>query len=1045
MYDDVDSHKKSTPSTDNMTTKQRLQLWSKRGLGLIFCLACSTALPAPALSAAAPAPVAAFTEKIDKITLHHTSWTAKDGAPPYIRALAQTPDGWLWIGASTGLYRFDGVRFEPFSVPGQTLQSSNVSALKVLPSGAMWVGYFYGGATEIKDGKIVRQYPPGGYQTAGTVYDFTIDADGQLWVGGTFGLAVLKDGKLQPQARDVISDNAMHLLKDTAGGLWVNGMRGVFYRERGAENFHAIDGIKATLGLIEAADGSILVSDPEHGGIRVLRGPAKGGAPLAWSPHKGPNAQIAFDHAGQLWIMREDGVEMLEPGKTDGTAHYMGIQQGLSGETGTAVLVDREGNVWVGTENGLDRFRANKLRRNPVPTSKSEALPLAVGKDGAIWTDHYLIPDAAAAPIPFDPAPVTSTNYLLTAYVDPTGAFWGASPDGVNRIEQTAGGFTITPLAMPPKLLNKPSVRKYGLGMDKDGGLWMASSYGTHRWKDGLWEKSGGNKELEKSPNTTTLYLDPSGALWKGEVNSVLMTLADGKARRFDAKDGLQLGTIMQVYQGGKTLWVAGENGLAFFDGVRFHMVTGDDGEAFRSTSGIAQTPDGDLWLNSGVGIFRIPSQEQARLFKEPGYRVRFDRLGHEDGLLGVAPQLGSIRSAVAAKGKVWFSTTNGLFWIDPVHAQRNTLAPPVVIKQIQADGKSWHPQPDLELPEGTHQLNIDYTALSLTMPERMRFRYRLEGADTEWQDAGNRRAAFYTNLSPGNYRFQVVAANNDGVWNNTGATLAFSIKPMIVQTWWFKTLCALAFFLLIWLLHRQRLRQVANRVRERLEERIDERERIARELHDTLLQSIHGMVLTIHAAVTRLPAKDERAMIERALEMADSVICEGRERVQGLRHVGDIGDLFLSLKDQGEQLAAQSDTQFVAQIIGEPRCLHPIVNEEFYAIGREMLLNAFHHACAAAIELQVQYGARELRLMVRDNGCGIPAEVQERGGRSGHWGLQGMYERAGKIKARLLCQSNDGVGTEWVLVLPAQLAYQQHPGKGFWHRLMNKRSNHNG
>lgn len=1030
-----------------MNIKQRLRLWTERGILLIFYLACATALPAPTQSKSAPtpaaaAPVAAFAETIDKITLHHTSWTAKDGAPPYIRALAQTPDGWLWIGASTGLYRFDGVRFESFSMPGQALQSSNVSALKVLPSGAMWVGYFYGGATEIKDGKILHQYPPGDARTAGTVYDFTTDADGQLWVAGTFGLAVLKDGKLQPQARDVISDSAIHMLMDKAGGLWVNGMRGVFYRERGATSFHAVDGVNATLGLIEAADGSILVSDPEHGGIRVLRGPASGAAPLTWRPHKGPNAKIAFDHAGQLWVMREDGVEMLEPGTKGDVAHYMGIQQGLSGETGTAVLVDREGNVWVGTENGLDRFRGNKIKRYPIPTSKSEALPLAVGKDGAIWTDHYLIPDADAAPVLYDPTPVTSSNYLLTAYVDPTGAYWAASPEGVQRVEQTADGFTITPLLMPPKLLNKPSVRKYGLGMDKDGGLWMASSFGVHRWKDSLWEKSGGNKELDKSPNTTTLYVDPSGALWKGEVNSVLMTVADGKARRFYEKDGLELGTIMQVYQGGKTVWAAGENGLAFFDGVRFHMVTGTDGEAFRSTSGIAQTPDGDLWLNSGVGIFRIPSQEQARLLTAPGYRVRFERLGHEDGLLGVAPQLGSIRSAVAAKGKVWFSTTNGLFWIDPVNALRNALAPPVVIKQIQADGKSWQPQPDLVLPEGTHQLNIDYTALSLTMPERMRFRYRLEGADTEWQEAGTRRAAFYTNLSPGNYRFQVVASNNDGVWNNTGDTLVFSIKPMMVQTWWFKTLCALAFFLLIWLLHRRRLRQVANRVRERLEERIDERERIARELHDTLLQSIQGMVLTIHAAVMRLPAKDDRARIEQALQLADIVIAEGRDRVTGLRHAGDIGDLFLSLKDEGEQLAAQGDTVFSARMVGEPRCLHTIVNEEFYAIGRETLLNAFHHAGAAAIELQVQYGARELRLMVRDNGCGIPAEVQKRGGRSGHWGLPGMYERADKIKARLLCHSNDGSGTEWVLVLPAQLAYQPNSGESVWHRLINRFSN---
>lgn len=992
-----------------------------------FCLVLS------ALSALGPLAHAAGEPGLNQlITLHHTSWQAKDGAPPFVTALAQTPDGWLWVGSSVGLYRFDGVRFERFSPEGRAMPSSYVRSLSVLPDGSLWVGYHYGGVTQLRDGRILHHYAPrkGGLQ--GSIFDVKVDAQGQLWAASIVGLFQFKDGDFQPAAPELVAPkSAIQLLPDSQGGLWVRSGQGVYYRAAGKLAFEPMPGQWGWGNLVEARDGSVWGTDTELGGIRPLRGSLKGGAAQVWQARPGANTQLTFDRSGRLWVLREDGVEALSP---DGTSsRSLNRQQGLSGESGTALLVDREGNVWVGTSNGLDRFRENKLTRYPAAASQGEGLPLAVGENGAIWTDRQWIASPHAAPELFDPAPASATNFSLVEYVDPQGQLWTHTLDGLYRVEKTAQGYNRTLIPSPPKVMR---AQAHGLGMDAEGGLWATFGPQLYRLKDGAWLRNGGYDELGKK-GYATLYSDPAGAMWFGATQNVLLRLAQGQVRRFDDKDGIALGTIMQVYRAGKTLWVGGENGLAFFDGSRFHTVLGQGDEPFQSTSGIARTDNGDLWLNGGLGIFCIPASEQARLLAEPGYRVRFNRLDYEDGLLGAAPQTGGVHSVVAAAGKLWFSTTTGLFWLDPAHTLQNKLPPPVLIKQLQVGEQRYLPQPDLVLPKGTQQLSIAYTALSYTVPERMQFRYRLEGADEAWQDAGNRRLAFYTKLEPGHYRFVVQASNNDGVWNDAGASLGFSIAPAWWQTAWFRAL-ALAFVLaLAWLLHRLRLLQVAGRMREKLAERLDERERIARELHDTLLQSVHGLVLVFDKAASRVAANEERQRLERALEVAGAVIEEGRDRVRGLRQGEQAGGLFDELQAHGRQLAEESGAEFYATLVGEPRQLLTLVSEQCRAIAKEAIFNAFRHAGAGRIELQVQYGESVLRLMVRDDGGGIPDAIQQAGARDGHWGLVGMQERARSIKATLSCRSSAAEGTVWQLSIPARLAYEHAPGQGFWRRLL--------
>jgi signal transduction histidine kinase len=320
-----------------------------------------------------------------------------------------------------------------------------------------------------------------------------------------------------------------------------------------------------------------------------------------------------------------------------------------------------------------------------------------------------------------------------------------------------------------------------------------------------------------------------------------------------------------------------------------------------------------------------------------------------------------------------------------------------------------------MRLPENTTALRIGYVGVSLTMAEKVRYRYKLDGANTEWQDAQGNDEAYFTNVRPGTYHFHVIASNNDGLWNEQGATLNFIIPRMFIQTPWFIMLCIGTAGMIVALVFRFRMHQLAARLRLRLNERLRERERIARELHDTLLQSTQGLMLRVQAARNRiLPGDPAREVLDSALKRADEVLAEARDRVQDLRIPLEArADLSQSLKAVGEELALGRAVTFRDSVEGEARELRPKVVEEAYSIGREALLNAFHHAQASSIELLIVYGKTDLRMRVRDDGCGIDPGILEDESRAGHWGLIGMRERAREIGAQLEIRSRAGAGTE--------------------------------
>ena len=481
-----------------------------------------------------------------------------------------------------------------------------------------------------------------------------------------------------------------------------------------------------------------------------------------------------------------------------------------------------------------------------------------------------------------------------------------------------------------------------------------------------------------------------------------------------------------------------GARGLAFFDGDSFHPVVPMDAATFDPVWGIEEISDGSLWLSEFRGVVHIAAHEVVKFLADSSYRVRYELFDSFDGLPGNVVlehfhDQWNAREVQGTDGRLWFAASDGIAWLDPANISRNLLPPPVSIRSLTADGKQYPYWSSAVLPPLTRNLQIQFTALSLSIPERVRFRYKLEGLDKDWQDVGTRREAFYTNLGPDKYRFRVIACNNDGVWNKTGATLDFRVSPAWYQTIWFRSFCVLAVALSLWVLYQLRLRQLARQFNMRLEERLGERTRIARELHDTLLQNLHGLMFQFQAANNVLHKNPDSAkqILASAIVETEEAIAESQDAIRGLRSEqmaqNDLAQLLTAMVNE---LASSQDANHnvpsVRVIVeGEPRTLLPAIQDEVYRIAREVLRNVFQHASAHQIEAELRYDEHAFRLRIRDDGKGIEPEVLKQGKRAGHWGLPGVWERARRIGAKLEVWSDAGAGTEVQLTVPAALAYE--------------------
>ena len=968
----------------------------------------------------------------------HQSWTFKEGAPESVEALAQTADGYLWMGSPSGLFRFDGVRFELFRSPlGDRLPSTNVSALFAPATGGLWVGYRFGGFSFLKNGKVTNfvDLP----SPTGTVQGFAEDRHGVLWAATMGGVWRFDGSSWQPNPAGWDPHlQAAQMGFDRTGVLWVltysKGLqlgRQLFYLLPDGSKFQKAGDNLLVVGFTWDADRTVLTTDE-----RRPREPGLGldaENPLPAYPILKKDSDQVLDRSNGLWFLLGDGAVLRHAGgeplnEVVSKASRSNSQVYELDPYAYARLVDREGSIWMGDPHGLHRFSYSPLMQ-PELSRTGGQFTVAADERGAVWIStgngngESTLYRVAAGRVNFQKEQGGLTTF---AYRAPDKTFWFGGEGGLSHMVDGR----LTRIELPPGMADKAAAL-LSATQDQTGGLWVSfGRAGLYRLKEGVWTKSGGRTDL--TPGSLITFTDKAGRVWFGFPKNRIELLDRDRVQAFGPADGVQVGNITAIYGRGPEIWIGGEFGLQHFEQGRFHAIHAVDKEWLRGISGIVETANGDLWVNGLGGIIHLRRAEIVEALKNPAHEVSGERFGRREGLPGLPSQLGKMPTAIeGTDGRLWFTVYNGVVWIDPALASNKTPPPPVTIQAFSADGRGYRADSPVSLPPHTSSVQIGYAGVSLSDPEAIRFRYKLRETDKDWHEGDTGNSVSYHSLPPGSYHFMVNASDTNGVWSDNTATAKFTVLPAYYQTSWFRALCAAAFLALLWAAYRRRIRQLRWEFNMRLDERVEERTRIARELHDTLLQSFQGLMFSFQAARNLLPGRTGEAIrtLEGAIREGDEAIAEGRNAIQGLRGNAALeSHLEHLLTAAGKELArSASRTEspaFEVTVEGARRPLSPLLQDDIYRMGREILRNAFQHSRAARIEVEIAYAPEFFRLRIRDNGRGIDRKVLEAGARPGHWGLPGIRERSKRIGARLKLWSEPGAGTEAELTVPARIAY---------------------
>ena len=751
----------------------------------------------------------------------HTAWSAKDGAPGNVWALAQTADGFLWLGTTQGLYRFDGVSFERYEPQsGPAFPSSNITSLLALPNGDLWIGFREKGVSRLRGGHNTNYGNSDGLPS-GKVARLVQDGDGAIWAGTYGGLARFEHERWQRVGDDwgYPGQRAVAVYVDRHGTLWVASQNTVVFLPQASRKFHTTGiEIGQTYQMVESLGGTLWLAETGRS-VHPIRLPA---TQHSFEPEiRHGSVGVLFDDDGSLWITSiGDGMRRIpfpdrlndqKIGELSDAIESFTSKDGLSSDYETCILKDREGSIWVGTSAGLDRFRKGALVPILLP-AKFTLKALVPGDNGDIWVGSW---SNVLARIEGN----TWKNIrpgLVTLYGvrDWHGTIWLLKADVDSRL--TAYSY-VSRLAKERQVFVAAAPAGFDtfgsrgvLAVDRMGTLWLgAGPLFFFLKKNGQWEQFETPSEVAAKTALVT-FTDPDGRIWFGFTDNTILVMDGKNVRTFSAKDGIQVGTVRAITGRDRHIWIGGEGGLAVWNEDRFTAVLPEGSDAFRGVSGVQEDSGGDVFLSDERAVVFIPATEVSKIFKDPSARVQYQLFDVHDGLPGAVQESMPYPSAVqGTDGRIWFSTSTGVARIDPAHIPKNLLEPPITIRSITANGTRYTSPADLRLPPRTRDLTIDYTALSLAVPDRVRFRYKLEGSDTQWQDAGGRRQAFYTNLSPREYRFRVIASNNDGVWNEAGASWSFVIAPAWYQTIWLRGLYVLAFFGLLWCVYRLRVHQL--------------------------------------------------------------------------------------------------------------------------------------------------------------------------------------------------------------------------------------------
>ena len=989
----------------------------------------------------------ALDPSLDISQYSHTAWTFRDGFPVgNIFAIAQTSDGYFWLGGEFGLFQFDGVRARRWEPPsGQPLPDRFIFRLLGTHNGALWIGTFSGLVTW--DGTNLIRHPEFDGQLVQALVE---DHEGTVWVGtrrsGDKVSHVCSIGHRNTQCSGddgALGEAVWAIHEDRSGTLWVCADSGV-WRWRPGPIARVSQKLRNISSLTESKDGRTLMAT--YGGdVTQLSGDTQNPNPIPYpivatmrtnADRKLDANKLLWDRNGGLWVGSvEHGLIHASHSRSDTFTKA----DGLSGDIVLCLFEDREGNVWVSTTGGLDRFR-----EFPVSTvSSKQGLPsdavasVLADRDGSVWigTHDGLTRWKNGKTETFRKANGMPGDIVESLFQDLGGRVWVYA--GHDLAYFRAGRFVALHHAVP-------SEDVYSITGDNQGNLWLAGNTGLSRLHDGHFLEQVPWPVLGHSERAKTLVAD-HGGIWVSFWNEKAVSyFKDGKVQvSYTAAQGLGKGRIADLrLDGDGALWVAtDEGGLSRIQNGQVATLSSTNGLPCNMIHWSIEDSHRSLWMYTACGLVRIARSEVEAWIADSRHRVAPAALDSADGvkLRAVSPSSYSPTVARSMDGKLWFMAAEGVQVANPDHLPYNEFPPPVHIEQITADDKPYDAKNGTRLPPHIHYLAIDYTALSLVAPEKMRFRYRLDGVDPDWREVVNDREVQYSNLPPNRYRFRVLACNNSGVWNEEGASIDFVIPPMWYQTYWFLVVCLAAFLAIVWGFYQLRVRQMAYQFNMRLEERVSERTRIARDLHDTLLQSFQALLPRLQAAIILLANRPDQARktLEEAADQASHAIAEGRDAVHGLRmSTIEKNDLAIAIRTFGEELvsaAAPSSPNFNVVVEGVSRNLHPILRDEVYRLATEALRNAFRHAKAQNVEAEIRYDEKYLRLRIRDDGKGIPPDVVSGVGREGHYGLPGMRERAKLVGGTLTIWTELDGGTEIELNIPGARAYVNSP-RPFWY-----------
>lgn len=945
-----------------------------------------------------------------------TSWSRKDGLVGPIWAIDQDAAGFLWVGSEGGLVRFDGVRFLPWhSVGSPALPPLPIRALRVSRSGALWVGFGGTGGVARVEGRTAKMFSAVESAGIGTVSALVEDQSGTIWAAGSAGLHRFAEGRWErlTTAQGLPDAAVINAYVDLSGGLWVSTSIGIYSRTTDeAVRFRLVEASDDPLrGLSLSLDGGgrLWSSDPLIGFRRV----GEGATNPPGSSQGGRGYRLLHDRQGHMWVGTiGQGLWRARPSGEPNRPliEKTTVLSGLSSDAVRSVFEDADGNIWAGTTDGIDRLVPHRV----TPwTGLGLVGTIDVTSDDRVWigtADGVLRFTRTWAG--WEPEETRiNLRGLRSLRADPGGQVWALAGDGLFRLSETgslhvtlpAGAATIDSIAADPR-----------------GGIWAVGHDGTIMRDDGRRIEVVDSIGDLNNVRITTSFVDRNGHLWVAFDGSRVGELLDrGHFQSYSAQNGLGGGPHYGFFEGlDGALWIAGADGLTRFANGQFSTVTRANGLPAGGVFAVTQDEERTLWLATASGILRLTVEEFNSSLANPQSGMHYRLYDTSDGLAGLPSTLGD-RSAVRADdGSLWFVTSRGLSVVQPSALSAARVAPAVIIESIAADDRVVSGDGFTSLDAGTTKLQIDYTAPDITYALKTRFRYRLDGFDADWVDAGTRRQALYTNLPPRRYAFRVEVSGDENRWAPGQASWAFVIPPQFYQTWWFYTLGALTASAAIWGAWQLRLRQLRRQFALVLGERV----RVSRELHDTLLQSLVGVALEFDVIAKSLESSPASAR-ERVVKMRERVeeyIREARRSIWSLRSPAlETRDLVEALRESGERAAAGQPVAFAFSVSGTPRRYSANLEHQLLRIGQEAVVNAVRHSKARTVTMNLQFDEGEIALRVEDDGAGFsPGHLED--GTTDHYGMTTMRERAQQVGGRISIRSQPQAGTVIEAIVPA-------------------------